>query len=66
MNILARFRSPRCDVCGRKLADCPRARYDARRVDVGRLRELSPVAAAVIEEGRRYDRPDHLGKEDGV
>lgn len=42
MNILARFRSPRCDVCGRKLADCPRRAYER----AARIR-------ALMAEGRR-------------
>lgn len=93
MNILARFRSPRCDVCGRKLADCPRRSYER----AARIRALmaegrrpmpevftAPVAGVYrctgvmgsLERGPLpvgrlgdlviYDRPDHLGKEDGV
>lgn len=52
MTWLSRFRAPRCPTCHRKISGCRRAQWAARRVDVGRLRELSPVAAAVIEDGR--------------
>lgn len=68
MTWLARFRAPRCPTCRRKVSDCPRRRWLARRVDAGAGRltivapscqdEIVPLIADVAPEGDVFTAPE--------